>query len=104
MEAQSTQTDIAVLNPAIAPIEPSKPRVFLNILLALFLGTLLGVGIGFLIELLDRRVRSGQDIAARLEIPILAEVLKPRRFFSLSRRLLSRARPALTGSQNQAVI
>ena len=97
MEAQSTQTDIAILNPAIAPIESSKPRVFLNILLSVFLGTLLGVGIGFLIELLDRRVRSGQDIAVGLEIPVLAEVLKPGRFLSLSRRLLSRTRPALVG-------
>lgn len=73
MEAQSTQTDIAVLNAAVPPTDPSKPRVILNILLALFLGTLLGVGIGFLVELLDRRVRSGQDIAA-LDIPVLAEV------------------------------
>ncbi|WP_296820953.1 GNVR domain-containing protein [Thiobacillus sp.] len=44
MEAQSTQTDIAVLNPAAPPLDPSKPRVILNILLSLFLGTLLGVG------------------------------------------------------------
>ena len=49
--------------------------MFLNILLSLFLGTLLGVGIGFLVELLDRRVRSGQDIAG-LDIPVLAEVTK----------------------------
>lgn len=86
MEAQSTQTDIAILNPAVAPTQPSKPNVFLNILLSLFLGTLLGVGIGFLVELLDRRVRSGQDIAAGLEIPVLAEVTKKgRRLMALPR-------------------
>jgi chain length determinant protein EpsF len=91
MEAQSVQTDIAVLNPAIAPIKPSKPKVFLNILLAVFMGGLLGVGISFVVELLDRRVRSGQDIAASLGIPVLAVVLKPSRRFSLARRLLARA-------------
>ena len=48
----------------------------LNMLLAVFLGTLLGVGLGFLVELLDRRVRSGQDIVAGLEIPVLGEVSK----------------------------
>lgn len=95
MEAQSTQTDISVLNPAVAPTQPSKPRVFLNVLLSLFLGTLLGVGIGFLVELLDRRVRSGQDIAAGLEIPVLAEVSKPGRRLAALRRLFSRTRPAL---------
>lgn len=95
MEAQSTQTDIAVLNPAVPPIEPSKPRVFLNILLSLFLGTLLGVGIGFLVELLDRRVRSGQDIAAGLEIPVLAEVTKNSRVLEALRRRFRRNRPAM---------
>jgi chain length determinant protein EpsF len=95
MEAQSTQTDIAVLNPAVPPVEPSKPRVFLNILLSVFLGSLLGVGIGFLVELLDRRVRSGQDIAAGLEIPVLAEVTKKGRRLRALRRLFSRNRPAM---------
>ena len=93
MEAQSTQTDIAVLNPAVAPTEPSKPRVILNLLLALFLGTLLGVGVGFLVELLDRRVRSGQDIAG-LDIPVLGEVAGRSRLAALLRRLFRRNRMA----------
>jgi len=95
MEAQSTQTDIAVLNPAVAPTKPSKPKVFLNILLSLFLGTMLGVGIGFLVELLDRRVRSGQDIAAGLDIPVLAEVTKQGRRLEALRRMFRRNRPAM---------
>jgi chain length determinant protein EpsF len=95
MEAQSTQTDIAVLNPAVAPTDPSKPRVFLNILLSVFLGSLLGVGTGFLVELLDRRVRSGQDIAAGLDIPVLAEVTKKGRRLEAMRRLFRRNRPAM---------
>ena len=95
MEAQSTQTDIAVLNPATPPTKASKPRVILNILLSLFLGTLLGVGTGFMVELLDRRVRSGQDIAAALEIPVLAEVSKKGRFAAAMRRLFRRNRTAM---------
>jgi uncharacterized protein involved in exopolysaccharide biosynthesis len=95
MEAQSTQTDLSILNPATPPSQPSKPRVFLNILIALFMGTMLGVGIGFLVELLDRRVRSGQDIAAALEIPVLAEVRRRGRFADMLRRLIRRNRPAL---------
>ena len=95
MEAQSTQTDIAVLNPAVPPTEPSKPRMLLNVLLSIFLGTILGVGVGFLVELLDRRVRSGLDIAAGLDIPVLAEVtLKGRRLRAL-RRLFRRDRTAM---------
>lgn len=96
MEAQSTQTDIAVLNPAVPPAEPSKPRIILNILMSLFLGTLLGVGVGFLLELVDRRVRSGQDVAAVLGIPVLAEVKKRGRVRELLLRTFSRSRPATT--------
>ncbi|HQS99158.1 MAG: chain length determinant protein EpsF [Hydrogenophilales bacterium 16-64-46] len=95
MEAQSTQTDIAVLNPAVAPLEPSSPNLLLNIILAVFLGSLLGVGVGFLVELLDRRVRSGQDIAMALEIPVLAEVGSSGRFPGFLRRLFRRNRAAL---------
>ncbi|MBW8370378.1 MAG: chain length determinant protein EpsF [Thiobacillus sp.] len=95
MEAQSTQTDIAVLNPAVAPTSPSRPRVFLNIVLSIFAGTLLGIGIGFVVELLDRRVRSGQDIAAGLGIPVLAEVTKKGRRLEALRRMFRRSRPAM---------
>jgi chain length determinant protein EpsF len=94
MEAQSTQTDIAVLNPAVPSIEPSRPRVVLNIVLSIFLGSLLGVGIGFLVEMLDRRVRSGLDIAG-LDMAVLAEVTKRGRRLEKLRRLFSRNRPAM---------
>lgn len=94
LEAQSIQTDIAVLNPAVPPTAPSGPRVILNILLSLFLGTLLGVGVGSLVELLDRRVRSSQDIVG-LEIPVLAEVTKRGRRLEALRRMFRRNRPAM---------
>lgn len=95
MEAESTQTDIGVLNPAVAPTEPSRPRILLNILLSIFLGTLLSVGAGFLVELLDRRVRSGKDIVAELDIPVLAEVPgHPKRMVAAVRRLTGRGRLA----------
>ena len=71
MEAQSTQTDISVLDPASPPTQPYKPRVFLSILLSVFFGTLLGVGVALLVELKDRRVRSKQDIADGLGVSVL---------------------------------
>ena len=72
MEAQSTQTDISILDPAVAPASPSKPNVYRNVLLSVFLGSLLGIGTGFLVELLDRRLRSKQDIADGLGVSVLA--------------------------------
>lgn len=95
MEAQSTQTDIAVLSPARPPVQPSKPRVMLNVLLSLFLGTLLGVGVGFMVELFDRRIRSGEDLNAIVGIPVLGEVSNRQRFFSRLREMFRRPRAAL---------
>ncbi len=74
IESQTNQTNIAVLNAAVAPTEPSKPRVLLNILVSIFLGTLLGVGLALMLELANRRVRSGNDLAEALDIPLLGAV------------------------------
>ena len=74
IESQANQTNIAVLNPAVAPSDPSKPRVFLNILVSIFLGTLLGVGLALVLELAQRRVRSTEDLVEALELPVLGAI------------------------------
>lgn len=74
IESQTNQTNISVLNPATSPAEPSKPRVFLNLLVSIFLGTLLGVGLALMLELANRRVRSAQDLADALDIPLLGSI------------------------------
>jgi chain length determinant protein EpsF len=74
IESQTNQTNIAVLNPASAPTSASSPRVFFNVLISLFLGTLLGVGLALMLELLTRRVRSTQDLLEALSLPVLGSI------------------------------
>jgi len=74
LESQTTQTNIAVLNPAVAPPDPSKPKVLLNVVVSIFLGTLLGVGLALMLELANRRVRSAADLAEALDIPLLGTI------------------------------
>jgi succinoglycan biosynthesis transport protein ExoP len=74
IEASSEQSDISILNPAVAPIEPSGPRVLLNTLVSVLLGTVLGVGISLLIEMLNRPIRSASDMKDLLGIPVLGTV------------------------------
>ena len=76
LESQTNQTNIAILNPAVPPIEPSFPKIPLNIALSVFLGTLLGVGIGFLREMADRRVRSAEDLIEALGLPVIGMLSK----------------------------
>lgn len=80
IEAQSEQSDISVLNPAVPPMEPSGPRVLFNTLVAILLGTVLGVGAAFLIEMLNRPIRSAGDLKDVLGIPVLGSIeWRPRR-------------------------
>jgi chain length determinant protein EpsF len=92
MESEMSQTNVAVLNPAIPPQKPAKPKVLLNMVLSVFLGGMLGVGSALLAELMDRRVRSAFDISELLDVPVFAVVSasssKPKRMprlFSLNR-------------------
>lgn len=71
VEGQSNQSDISVLNPATPPVEPDSPKLLLNTVIAVFLGGLLGLGMGILVEVLDRRVRSAEDLRVLLDAPVL---------------------------------
>lgn len=91
VESQNGQTNIAVLNAATPPNEPSKPRVLLNTLVSIFLGTLLGVGLALMLELANRKVRSADDLAEALDLPVLGNIAS-------AGRMLKR-----TGGKNKAV-
>jgi polysaccharide biosynthesis transport protein len=73
LESLAVQTNIAVLNPAAIPIEHSRPRILLNLLVSIFLGTLLALGIAVILELMNRRVRSEEDLLV-IEVPVLAAI------------------------------
>ena len=93
IEGQSDQSDVSILNPAVAPIEASSPRVLLNTFLSIFLGILLGVSLGLIAELMDRRVRSKEDLMEMLGIPVFAEIdnkqnLPKKRFWPWSKSLV----------------
>ena len=70
LQSQSQQSSVGILTPAVPPEKSSKPRVLLNIVLSIFLGGMLGVGVVMLMELQDRRIRSVEDLA-EVGIPVL---------------------------------
>lgn len=78
LEGQSKQADIAVLTAATPPLEPAGPRVLLNTLLAIVVGTILGLGIVLILELLDQRIRSALHLSEAFGLPVLGVIQKPR--------------------------
>jgi len=76
LESTTSQTNIAILNPASEPTEPSRPRILFNALIAAFAGTLLGVGLAVTLELSNRRVRSAEELVELIGLPLLASIPK----------------------------
>jgi capsular exopolysaccharide synthesis family protein len=60
-EAQATN-NIVVAEPATVPISPIRPRTSTNVMLAVIVGALLGLGIAFLVEYLDDTVKTPDDV------------------------------------------
>jgi chain length determinant protein EpsF len=77
LESQRNLTDIMILNPALVPVEHAKPKLRLNVAASVFLGTLLGVGLSFMLEMFDRRIRSVEDVTEGLALPVLAVLSAP---------------------------
>ena len=79
LESQLNQSNISVLSPANEPTDHSSPKIILNILVSVFVGTLLGVSFAILRELTDRRVRTLDDLTSGLDVAVLGTIPKPLR-------------------------
>ena len=76
MESQANQTNVAILYPATEPVDPSRPKVLLNVILSIFVGGLLGVGLALRREMVDYRIRAPEDITELLKLPVLGMIGK----------------------------
>jgi polysaccharide biosynthesis transport protein len=93
VESRASQANVTVLNPAVVPGSPSQPKLLLNVILSVVVGTMLGLGVVFLMESIDRRVRSPDDLIRGANLPLLAVLSSGPRARLLDR--LGRATPAL---------
>lgn len=74
LESQIAATDIAILNSALVPTQPTSPKPLLITLLATLAGLLFGIAIALCWEWLDQRVRSATDLEQGLGLPVLAYI------------------------------
>ena len=69
-----SSSNIQIVNKADLPLLPIKPNVKLNLLLALFIGLLGGIGAAFLAEYFADTVTSPNEISDRFQIPLLGTI------------------------------
>lgn len=70
-ESQAEQAAARVLSPATEPLTHSKPNIPKNLAAAVLLGLVGGLAVAFLLEFLDRRVRSADDLDNAEGVPVL---------------------------------
>ena len=70
-----------------------RPRPKRNALLGGLIGIVVGIGLAFLAEALDRRVRSSSEAEAALRLPLLARVPRPPRSVEKAGRPVMLAKP-----------
>ncbi len=66
--------NVEVVDRALVPVSPIKPRPFLNVAIAVVLGTMAGVGVAFLLEFLDTSIKRPEDITRHLGLPVLGAI------------------------------
>ena len=65
---------VEVIDKAITPIEPVKPNKKMNVAIAAVLGIMIGLFVVFLIEYLDNKIKTPQDIEKQLGLPLLGVI------------------------------
>ena len=66
--------DIQVIDKATLPENPIKPNKVMNVLIAFVLGTMIGLFVVFLIEYLDNKMKTPQDIEKHLGLSVIGVI------------------------------
>ncbi len=70
----ATISSINIIDPAIVPDKPVKPSKKKNLLLALIVGSMAGIGVAFFMEYLDDTVKDAESAKQILGVPVLSVI------------------------------
>lgn len=90
LEAQNNKSPLRVLSVAVEPFEPSLKSLVKGLVLSFGAGLMLAVGVSFLLEFLNRKVRGTEDLSILHGVPVIG-VLQPANSKRKTYRLLASA-------------
>jgi capsular exopolysaccharide synthesis family protein len=65
---------VSLVEPALRPLAPIRPRTNLNVTLGILLGLMLGVGLAFLREFLDRSLKIPEELEVAADAPVVGTI------------------------------
>ncbi len=74
LSGQFSGNNIRIVDPAVTPDKPVRPRKLINLAIGLLAGGILGLGLVFVLEFLDQSVKSSEDLEEKLHLPFLGFV------------------------------
>jgi polysaccharide biosynthesis transport protein len=74
IDSAAKTTNVALLTPAVEAVKPAAPKLGLIATLSVLVGGLLAAAVVYILESLDRRVRSRSDLESRLAVPSLGRL------------------------------
>jgi non-specific protein-tyrosine kinase len=69
-------SNVVQVEAAVAPQDPIRPRTMVNTLLAAIVGAMLAVGMVFLIEYLDDTIKTPDEAARALDLPVIGLIAR----------------------------
>jgi len=79
VSGQLRTTNVSVIDKAQVPAKPSKPKKKLNFIIAFIIGLLGGGVFALILEELDQRIKTPNDIKALFDMPLLGTIQLPER-------------------------
>ena len=74
VESELKSTNIRIVDPAVVPGGPIRPRTQRDIMMGILLGAFLSIGLAFFLEYLDNTLKTPDDVRQHLGAPLLGVV------------------------------